>query len=704
MKYISLVLLGLLVTNCNLLEKGDSKKTSHHHVPEDKDSDDTDVGTPDKKKELRNTEGLDQETSETDSDLGETEEESAEGENLGETDVDESEDDDTDVPEITFDDHLKVILQERASDELFVAKEGETLKFKFDQVGDSLTLDCNGITGRCPKDDRIRLNRDLGTLELTFGGTDSGIINISIGHDSLDEKRLMVIRVDEAINKAPEIISDIGETVFIDESDSYHLEVQVKDDDSRSVYTNLICKQGSQQFQNSLSAGSVAINHEGRTGEYLCKVIADDTIDKAERLFSIIFETPTFKPVLAEISAQSFLLTEAGQIQFMLQNADGLLDRSQLSFSVTCSNPALENQLDPATGILSWPAQSFSASETIDCQVTAKVGDESSAPLDFSVELIDSGFQKQAFLRYCSDLSYGESMASLSLAISSENNCEALSTKIEGLKGVDLSFTDNARLDDKVLATLAHLEFLDISAIALDSLDALEGFRSLKTLIYRNGRLNRIQELNLPSLTTLNLSSLKVADQPLSDLSFLKGLRDLEYLYLADNEISDLSAIAGIQTLKVLDLNRNLLADLKDLPSSPFVTRLELSGNKIEDEQLSFISEKMDGNSSFQNDYMTYIDLSHNQLVTGKGFKNFGKVVMLDLSFNQIEIIDHVIDTRAFKRLKYMNLYAPEIEIEPTQVYLQNLSGINLWSDKAPQDSICPIIDRPLALSCFWQN
>jgi hypothetical protein len=89
--------------------------------------------------------------------------------------------------------------------------------------------------------------------------------------------------------------------------------------------------------------------------------------------------------------------------------------------------------------------------------------------------------------------------------------------------------------------------------------------------------------------TLVNLRSLCLDDNRLTDVSPLAGLTKLETLTLRGNQISDLSPLAGLTLLQELDLRDNRVADASPLAHLTNLVDLNLRGNGIED--ISFLSQ-----------------------------------------------------------------------------------------------------------------
>lgn len=79
------------------------------------------------------------------------------------------------------------------------------------------------------------------------------------------------------------------------------------------------------------------------------------------------------------------------------------------------------------------------------------------------------------------------------------------------------------------------------------------------------------------------IRALDLGHSDITDVSFLSGLTDLEYLILADGEISDISPLASLKNLTYLELFMNDVEDLSPLLELPNLTDLNLCQMELED-------------------------------------------------------------------------------------------------------------------------
>ena len=80
-----------------------------------------------------------------------------------------------------------------------------------------------------------------------------------------------------------------------------------------------------------------------------------------------------------------------------------------------------------------------------------------------------------------------------------------------------------------------------------------------------------------------NLESLFLSFNQLADISSLNGLINLKRLALGSNQISNISVLSELKFLKDLDLSHNQLVEIKDLNSLKALKSLDLSQNRLAD-------------------------------------------------------------------------------------------------------------------------
>ena len=140
----------------------------------------------------------------------------------------------------------------------------------------------------------------------------------------------------------------------------------------------------------------------------------------------------------------------------------------------------------------------------------------------------------------------------------------------------ELGKTSNAPITASEMATLNHLFALDSD---IRELTGLEYAINLTTLQLYN---NRVSDL-MPLAGLTNLTTLYLRRNSIADLTPLAGLTNLTTLYLYGNRVSDLTPLAGLTNLTELDLNFNAVSDLTPLAGLTNLITLQLGHNGISD-------------------------------------------------------------------------------------------------------------------------
>ena len=112
-------------------------------------------------------------------------------------------------------------------------------------------------------------------------------------------------------------------------------------------------------------------------------------------------------------------------------------------------------------------------------------------------------------------------------------------------------------IDFSVLEELTSMETLDLSDCTVSS----GGLRAIGTL---------------EKLTTLKLSNCAI-----TDVSALANLTNLQVLDLSGNVITDISSLSGLTALTDVNLNGNAITSISSLASAASLTRLDITGNQV---------------------------------------------------------------------------------------------------------------------------
>jgi len=162
----------------------------------------------------------------------------------------------------------------------------------------------------------------------------------------------------------------------------------------------------------------------------------------------------------------------------------------------------------------------------------------------------------------------------------------------------------------------------------------------------------------------LNLNSLMISKQDISDISPLEGLTKLELLSLDSFQISDISPLKNLTNLTWLNLSDNYIADISPLKSLSELTSLQLDENRISD---------IHGLESLVK--LTELHLSDNQIADISPLKGLTKLTYLDLSYNSITDISALKD---LTNLRYLNLYGNPLTYEQLQELRKALPGCEI--------------------------
>jgi len=100
-------------------------------------------------------------------------------------------------------------------------------------------------------------------------------------------------------------------------------------------------------------------------------------------------------------------------------------------------------------------------------------------------------------------------------------------------------------------------------------------------LTYINLSSNGLLTTSISSL--VNLTSLYLYNNSLTDIGDLSGLVNLTYLHLATNSLTDIGDLSGLVNLTYLNLYNNSLTDIGDLSGLVNLTYLHLANNSLTD-------------------------------------------------------------------------------------------------------------------------
>jgi len=213
--------------------------------------------------------------------------------------------------------------------------------------------------------------------------------------------------------------------------------------------------------------------------------------------------------------------------------------------------------------------------------------------------------------------------------------------RIENLKGVI-----------SPLSALMNLTTLLLYENQLSDISPLSALTNLTALDLSSNQVSDISPLSaLMNLTTLLLSSNQV-----SDISPLSALTNLTQLYLSYNQVSDISPLSALTNLTQLYLSANQLRDISPLSALTNLTTLYLSENQVSDiSPLSALTN------------LTKLDLKYNQLIDISPLSVLTNLTKLDVFQNLIKELPSWI-TNLLEEDRYINYYNNPLETPPPEI------------------------------------
>ncbi len=149
----------------------------------------------------------------------------------------------------------------------------------------------------------------------------------------------------------------------------------------------------------------------------------------------------------------------------------------------------------------------------------------------------------------------------------------------EALKRLDLSGRSLEELPESI-GLLSGLVVLNLAGNKLTSLpESVANLKMLNNLDIRRNRFTVLPEL----LSSLNLRSLNASGNKISDISVLKGCRDLRVLDLSSNDLASVEGMLSTQSeLRTLNLSGNFIKEMDSaFGALVHLERLNLSANVL---------------------------------------------------------------------------------------------------------------------------
>ncbi len=202
----------------------------------------------------------------------------------------------------------------------------------------------------------------------------------------------------------------------------------------------------------------------------------------------------------------------------------------------------------------------------------------------------------------------------------------------------------------------------------------------------RSGRLTDIGKLT-------ELTSLKLADNEIDDLSFLTSLTKLVSLDLSNNQITDITPLSQLKTLRNLHLDNNDIKDFTPLYDLNGLTMLTIGGIEVSQSQIKELKTRLPSCLIYSDDASTDIVEVH---LGGKTFKS--DVTQLDLSGCSITDLSPLSVCTSLEELDLGDNYIRDIStlLDLPKLRVLDLSG-NMISDIRPLMSITTLEHLNLA-------
>ena len=201
-----------------------------------------------------------------------------------------------------------------------------------------------------------------------------------------------------------------------------------------------------------------------------------------------------------------------------------------------------------------------------------------------------------------------------------------------------------------------------------------------------SGRLSDIGRLT-------ELTSLKLANNEITELEFLTPLEKLVSLDLSNNQISDITPLAQLKKLRTLHLDNNDIKDFSPLYDLSELTMLTIGGIEVSQSQIKELKTRLPGCLIYNDEANTDIVEVH---LGGKTFKS--DVTKLDLSDCSITDLSALSVCTSLEELRLSGNYIRDIGplLDIPKLRVLDLSN-NMISDIRPLMSITTLEHLNLA-------
>lgn len=209
-----------------------------------------------------------------------------------------------------------------------------------------------------------------------------------------------------------------------------------------------------------------------------------------------------------------------------------------------------------------------------------------------------------------------------------------------------LSLPSTCGSDLSFLALMPHLETLNLDNCALttDLLRVICSCSSLTTL--------RMSDCGLSNITPLegmvHLRVLDLSDNSINNLVPLSSLTNLEELYLQENALTSVSALSGLTGLIKLDLSRNSLKSISPIGACTALEELNVAYNQLSEidavgnmtllKKLDASNNQIEDVSALAPCTQLEIFTMEDNLLTSIDFLNDNSVILeVDIDYNDVE-------------------------------------------------------------------
>ncbi len=218
---------------------------------------------------------------------------------------------------------------------------------------------------------------------------------------------------------------------------------------------------------------------------------------------------------------------------------------------------------------------------------------------------------------------------------------------------------------DGMLQTEEAKECTELKAewSSIKNLKGIEYFINLETLFLRGNQISDISHLS----KMVNLESLDLGYNQIEDISVLTNITKLKFLALDVNHITNLNVLSNMTELKELYIHDNLVNELSALSNMRNLEKLYAFNNKIND--LSALSELRN---------LIELDLSGNQVddISPLGeMKNLTKLYLENNQIGEINVLG------GLENLTYLDLSSNNVSEINVLGGLENLAYLNLTSN-----------------------